>query len=189
MIDFSERLLIDCVIKKILTIALLVTQLGTASATELLPQGTKGEPVEILSDTLRMFKIQNKAIFEGKVKAVQGDMKLDCDYMTVYFEKRDNSQDVKPDGEQTKVKLIEFTGNVVIITKGDKATGGRGIYDVKSGVFNLFDDVHLYQKKNVLTGDKLVYNRYTGESVLSKNDNLKRRVKALLIPEDESGDK
>ena len=64
---------------------------------------------------------------------------------------------------------------------------------MKTGIFTLTGDVELLQNKNTLKGHKMIYNKNTGESLLTNktNDKVKKqeRVKAILIPEDKSGKK
>lgn len=152
------------------------------------------EPIEITSNELRIFKKSDYAIFEGNVLAIQGTMKLYCDKMTVYFENSNTKTTEEETGlGQSKINKIDFIGHVFIITPEESATGDKGDYNVKTGIFTLTGDVELLQNKNTLKGHKMIYNKNTGESLLTNktNDQVKKqeRVKAILIPEDKSGKK
>lgn len=151
------------------------------------------EPIEITSNQLRIFKKTDQAIFEGNVLAIQGDLKLYCDKMTVFFEKKNPSQEQQDDAqlEKSKINKIDFEGNVFIITPQESASSHKGDYNVPTGIFTLVGDVEMIQNKNTLKGHKMIYNKNTGESLLTNKSNsiVKKqdRVKAILIPEDKSG--
>src|SRR5258708_3631498 len=44
-------------------------------------------PIEVTSDTLEVMQEQNQAVFSGHVVAIQGDVRLKADKMTVYYDK------------------------------------------------------------------------------------------------------
>lgn len=153
------------------------------------------QPINISSEELRVFKNKNMAIFEGKVHAIQGDMNLYCDKMTVYFEEKAEQVDTVEVNEEdgigkSKVERINFVGNVNIVTPQENAKSEVGEYNVKTGIFTLTGNVELVQQKNKLNGHKLIYNKNTGESLLTNKTsgivNKKQRVKAILIPEESS---
>ncbi len=151
---------------------------------------TPSEPIDITSEELRVFKNQHFAIFNGNVEATQGTLKLKCDKMTVYFEEKSTpSEPTEAEMEKSKINKIDFTGNVLITTPEETAKGDSGNYNVPQGIFTLEGDVQLTQKKNVLQGRKLIYNKNTGESLLTdgKTQSKQNRVRATLIPEEKSG--
>ncbi len=184
-------------IKKFLLILMWLLALCLASQASLAEQQKKesSEPINISSDELRVFKNKNMAIFEGKVHAIQGDMSLYCDKMTVYFEEKTEQDDTAEVDEEdgigkSKVERINFIGSVNIVTPKENAKSELGDYNVKTGIFTLTGNVELIQQKNKLYGHKLIYNKNTGESLLTNKTsgivNKKQRVKAILIPEESS---
>jgi lipopolysaccharide export system protein LptA len=135
--------------------------------------------VEIDSDELQYFTEANKAVFKGNVIASQGDMKLYSNECVVLFEKKGEKS------EQNSVKSIELTGKVKIITPKEHIESDKGFYDTGKGTITLIGNVKLFQDKNTLYGDKLVHNVNTGESVITSSG--KSRVKAVIIPQEKSG--
>lgn len=134
--------------------------------------------VEIDSDELKYYTEQSKAVFKGHVVAVHGDITLHANECVVLFEKRDD------ESKDNSVKSIELIDNVKIITPKEEIESRVGLYDTKKGTITLTGDVKLRQDKNTLYGDKLVHNVKTGESVLTSTS--KKRVKAVIIPEDKN---
>jgi lipopolysaccharide export system protein LptA len=165
-------------------------------------------PIEITADKLEVFQAENKAIFTGHVVAIQAEQRLKGDQMIVYYKteaEKDQAKNKKASPEKTEekaddaggnplnagsVKKIDVKGNVFLSTPEESASGDFGNYDVDAQLIHLNDHVVLTRGKNVLKGDKLVYNFETGKSVVSSNapkaggDKSKsERVRALFVPE------
>lgn len=157
-------------------------------------------PIEVTSDTLEVFQVENRAVFSGHVVAIQGDVRLKSDKMTVYYRKQDE-QAAKPAKEKSAapgpsdnaIKKIDAEGNVFLSTQEETASGTSGTYDVEHHEIHLNDNVVLTRAQNILKGDHLVYNFDTGKSVLTggAGDSLnatasggqgKSRVRALFVP-------
>lgn len=152
------------------------------------------QPIEITSDQLDVLQEENKAIFTGQVVAIQGDVRLKSDKMTVYYAKKDENastakKSANPD-EAGAIKKIDVDGNVFLKTAQETASGSKGVYDVEKQLITLDNNVVLTRDKNTLKGDHLVYNFASGKSTLSSGvssvikDGLgKQRVRALFVPE------
>lgn len=145
-----------------------------AFAVELQPNSKS--PIEILSDEVRYFNIEGKAIFTGDVVASQDDLVVKSGSMEVLFDKDEK----KGNGEEkSNISMIYFKDNVDITTKADHATASGGQYDVKKGIFTLKGNVVLEQEGSVLTGDELIHVKDTGESLLKSKAGT--RVKAHIV--------
>lgn len=143
-------------------------------AVELQPNSKS--PIEILSNEVRYFNTEGKAIFTGDVVASQDDLVVKSSSMEVLFDKDEK----KTAGEEkSNISMIYFKDNVDITTKTDHATAKHGQYDVKKGVFTLKGNVVLEQEGSVLTGDELVHVKSTGESLLKSKAGT--RVKAHIV--------
>lgn len=151
-------------------------------------------PIEVTSDSLEVMQQQNQAAFTGHVVAIQGDVRLTSDRMVVHYaaadEKKTAGKKDKKDGDnaQGAIKKIDAAGNVFLATPEETASGASGMYDVEHQEIHLNDHVVLTRGKNVLKGDRLVYNFATGRSVISsageaKAGGKKERVRALFVPE------
>ena len=136
-------------------------------------------PVEISADQLEVRQPDQLAIFTGNVVAIQGDLNLKSDRMTVHYR---GSGEQKSDKES--VSRIDVDGNVFIANPSETASGDKGIYDVDNNEIRLLGNVTLTRAENILKGSSLIYNLDTGKSVLSKADGSKSsgRVRALFVP-------
>lgn len=152
-------------------------------------------PIEINADSLEVLQEENKAIFTGHVVAIQGDVRLKSDKMTVYYTKKQEAPATKkksaaPD-ESGAIKKIDVNGSVFLSTPEETASGTSGVYDVEQSQILLDDNVVLTRGKNTLRGDHLVYDFATGKSRLTggaaeQTPWRKERVRALFVPEKKS---
>jgi len=150
-------------------------------------------PIEITSDALEVQQLQNMAIFTGNVVAIQNEVRLKSDKMTVYYTSSDekNADSKQTSTQKQSVKKIEVDGNVFLSTPEETASGTRGDYDVVGEEIHLFDNVVLTRGANTLKGSQLTYNFATGRSVVTGgavaekgSSKGKERVRALFVPED-----
>lgn len=162
-------------------------------------------PIEITSDSLEVLQQEHKAVFTGHVVAVQGDVRMKSEKMTVFYRNTDsNDKTAKKDKtaaavvpEKNAIEKIVVENNVFLSTPEETASGANGLYDVVNHKIFLNDNVVLTRDKNVLKGDRLVYNFETGKSALNSPESSapadpgkpKQRVKALFIPNEKTNDK
>lgn len=167
-------------------------------------------PIEITSDTLDVLQETNQAVFSGHVVAIQGDVRLTADKMTVTYAKSAGSKstgdkkqdkkvatDTKAASDTKKaaetsppkgaIKKIDVVGKIFLATQQETARGETGVYDVEHQEIKLNDNVMLTRGQNVLKGDHLVYSFATGKSQISggkaaASGTSKGRVKALFVP-------
>ncbi len=155
-------------------------------------------PIEVTADTLEVLQEESKATFSGHVVAIQGDLRLTAEKMTVYYAKRGvedgkEAKGKKPDKskEENAIKKIDAEGTVFLATPEETASGNTGTYDVEEQEIHLNGHVVLTRGKNVLEGENLVYNFATGKSrIISEASEAapadksgKKRVRALFVPE------
>ncbi len=150
------------------------------------------QPIEITSDTLQVEQQKKLAVFTGNVVAIQNDVRLKSDKMTVYYTSSDEkkSDEKKPAEQKQTIKKIDVEGNVFLATPEETASGARGDYDVAGEEIHLFDNVVLTRGANTLKGNQLTYNFASGHSVVtggtvaeSGASKGKGRVRALFVPE------
>jgi lipopolysaccharide export system protein LptA len=143
---------------------------------------TKKQPVEITSDSLEIIQDKQQAIFTGKVEAKQGNLHIQADKMLVYYNKKDS----KNNSDKNSVSKVEASGNVFLTNPTETAQGQRGVFDVDKNLITLSQNVILTSGKNVVKGDKLVYNLTTGESKMDSNTapagEKKGRVRGVFMP-------
>jgi lipopolysaccharide export system protein LptA len=152
------------------------------------PAGMKYDnktPIEVNADTLDVLQDKNQAIFSGHVVAIQGDIRLKADKMTVTYDKPKEGEEQKAQNQSSGIKKIDAVGGVFLSTPDETASGISGIYDVKNQEIHLKNNVVLTRGKNTLKGESLVYNFATGKSKISGDmtGDKKVRVRALFVPE------
>ena len=139
--------------------------------------GEASQAIEITADTLEVRQSENVAIFEGKVHAVQGELVLNADMLTVHY------REVAGGQGNLGVSRIDAQGNVVVTSPGETAQGQRGVYNVEEGRIDLAGGVVLNQGNNVVEGETLTMNLETGVSRVSGAGGT--RVHGLFVPEEE----
>ena len=138
--------------------------------------GNARQAIEITADTLEVRQSESVAIFEGDVKAVQGDMVLNADMLTVYYREVEGGQG------NLGVSRIDAEGNVVVSSPDETAEGQRGVYDVENGRIDLAGGVVLNRGNNIVRGEMLTMDLESGVSRVSGGST---RVRGLFVPEDE----
>ena len=136
-----------------------------------------GQAIEITADTLEVRQSENVAIFEGSVHAIQGELVLNADILTVHYRETEGGQG------NLGVSRIDAQGNVVITSPGETAQGQSGVYNVEQGRIDLAGGVILHQGNNIVEGESLTMNLETGVSRVSGAGSA--RVHGLFVPEEE----
>lgn len=186
----------------LLTVLALASPLPLAAKSNPLLSGSEKKrdqrtPIEVSADALEVLQEENKAIFSGHVVAVQGDLRLTAESMTVYYNPNAKSEQGKKEkSENNAIKKIDALGGVFLATPEETASGTHGVYDVENEEIRLTGKVVLTRGKNTLEGESLVYNFATGKSKLTSAatatgaDKAKtekgQRVRAVFIPEESS---
>ena len=142
--------------------------------------GNASQAIEITADTLEVRQSENVAVFEGSVHAVQGEMVLNADMLTVYY------REVAGGQGNLGVSRIDAEGNVVISSPDETAQGQRGVYDVENARIDLAGGVVLNRGNNIVRGEVLTMDLESGVSRVSGGST---RVQGLfVVPEDEEGE-
>lgn len=149
-------------------------------------EGTKyntDKPIEITANELEVLQKDQVAEFRGNVIAVQGDLKMTSDVMTVHYK---TGEQAKADGQS--ISSIEVKGNVFLSTPEETAEGKSGYYDVMQENITLTEDVVLTRGENVVKGRELVYDLKTGRSQIvgaakaQTKDGKPIRVRGFFVP-------
>lgn len=135
------------------------------------------KPIQIESDKLELHEQEKRALFDGKVKVVQGAMTLTSDHMIVYYKGKGNS--LAAGGGD--IDRIEVNGNVQVVSGTQSARGEKGDFDMRTEVLTLSGQkVVLVDSGNVLTGCKLTVLMKTGQATMG---NCGGRVQILIDPQ------
>lgn len=155
-----------------------VPVITAAPATTVSSPGHKdrsNKPINVKADHLQVDNDEKKAVFTGRVIAVQDDITMYCDRLEVFY---DNASD--------EVDKIIAIGNVRILQKNRVGTGGRAVYENKLGKITLTINPKVTQDNDTITGKVITY--YTDEktSIAESGDNT--RVEALIHPKQRKKD-
>jgi lipopolysaccharide export system protein LptA len=147
------------------------------------------QPVHIEAATLEVRDKDKVATFSGNVKVTQGDTVMKCKSLLVFYEGNGDEAGGKtmqaatpgPGGNQ-KIKRLEARGSVVVTQKDQTATGGLGIFDMRTNTVDLTGDVVMTQGQNMLRGERLVVDLTSGVSRVESGKNGTGRVQGLFQP-------
>lgn len=121
------------------------------------------EPINIGSDRIELSDKENRAVFSGKVHAVQGNTTLDAQRMTVAYRRA-----TTPGGDP-QMQRIDASGGVTVVSPTERAKGNFGIYDLDRKIITLIGNVTLTRGNNTVNGSRLVMDRNTGRSTVDGN--------------------
>lgn len=146
-------------------IILAVAALGAAPvlAQSALKNHNTDQPVDVHSDRIELSDKENRAVFVGKVHAVQGDMTMDAARMTVAYRKGQGA------GADPEIQRIDASGGVTVVDPSERAKGSFGIYDLDRRLITLIGNVALTRGTNTVNGARLVIDLNTGRSTVDGN--------------------
>lgn len=155
-------------------IALLALALSTAAALAQSANIAVGTgafdaslPVEVTADELSVDQASGRAVFDGNVLIVQGDVRLSAGSVTIEYAE---------DNATNAISRLLATGGVTFVTAADAAEARDAIYSVADGTVTLSGDVLLTQGQSAIAGDRLVVNLASG------NGRMEGRVRTVFTP-------
>jgi lipopolysaccharide export system protein LptA len=164
------------------------------------------QPIEITADRLDVDQVNKRAVFGGNVNAVQGDVHLAGELLTVFYDEKSEGAAAPPaatdaqdeasearDGDQAagagaRIRRMEVTGGVHVSSPTETATGDQGIYDLEAGTITLNGNVILTRGENILRGSQLNIDVESGKSVIIGAADS-GRVKGLFMPKSQTANR
>jgi len=125
-----------------------------------------GAPVEVTSDSLRVNQDSGEAVFTGNVLVGQGEMRLSAQSVTVVY----------AEGGQNRIRSLNATGGVTLVSGPDAAEAAEAVYDVDAGSIVLTGDAIVTRGESVLAGDRIEVDLTDGTAKVSG------RVRTVLQP-------
>ncbi|MCF3932299.1 lipopolysaccharide transport periplasmic protein LptA [Acuticoccus sp. M5D2P5] len=141
-------------------------------------------PIEIEADELEVQDRNNVAVFTGNVTVKQNDAALQTARLVVHYAQAAltaeaaRGSNAPATNQNQRISKLEATGNVLLTTNGQAATGDTGIVNFDSRTLALNGNVTLTQDNNVITGDTITVDLNTGIARVES----KSRVRVLLTP-------
>ncbi len=129
---------------------------GFALATE--------EPISIAADRMSATEKKNSVTFSGNVDARQGDIRIRADRMEVFYTQKEKSSAPGKEAAKQQVERMVCTGKVEISRTNWLGTADRLDYLERKRKVILSGNAKVWQDKNMVTGDKIVYHLDEGRS-------------------------
>ncbi|MCG6884906.1 MAG: lipopolysaccharide transport periplasmic protein LptA [Silicimonas sp.] len=126
-------------------------------------------PVEVTADQLSVDQSNGRAVFDGNVLIVQGEVRLSAGSVTIEY---------AAEGSANAIERLLASGGVTFVTSSDAAEARDAVYSVAEGTVTLSGDVLLTQGRNAIAGDRLVMNLTSG------NGRMEGRVRTVFSPSD-----
>jgi lipopolysaccharide export system protein LptA len=120
-------------------------------------------PIDITSDHIEVQDRADRAIWTGNVHAVQGDMTMDAQRMTVAYIQS------KTPGADPQIQRIDASGGVTVVSPTERAKGSYGIYDLNRRLITLIGGVSLTRQTNTVNGARLVIDLNSGRATVDGN--------------------
>lgn len=151
-------------------------------------------PVRISADTAEYFNKEGLIVFTGNVVVVQEDSTITAERMEVSFEKPATAEGQPAEGRHAegigapanaqRITVIVARGKVSFRqvdpeTKKERyATGDKGVYDVDQRIVTMSGNPRLWEGKNVIVGDEMVFH------LAEKKVFVKGKVNLTVYPDD-----
>jgi lipopolysaccharide export system protein LptA len=158
----------------VLSALLLVAGLVAAKAQDggpLAGFGSSNEPVQVESARLEVVDKEQKAVYSGDVVVTQGETRLRCSRLTVYYTQAATTGAAKPNPDAAStgsgIRKLECEGPLSAVNGNSTVTGDRGTFDGESQVAKVIGNVILTDCENIQRGDLMVYNLKSGVATVS----------------------
>lgn len=148
----------------------------------------KNEPIEIVADKMEAFQEKRLIVFSGNAVAIQGEIKIKTDQLSIYYKKSSKKkekigkQEVEATGDLEK---IELKGHVIITQKEIAATSDEAVYYQDSAKFIMTGNPVLQQGKTTIKGCRVIIHIDENRGKVEQCEGDKSgRVTAIIHPQD-----
>jgi lipopolysaccharide export system protein LptA len=137
---------------------------------------SSAQPLRITSHQLEADHKNQVITFRGNVIARQGDVTIHADTARVFYEKKEEGNDVRE---------IVAEGNVKIHQEDRVATGQKAIFFNREQKIILTGEPRVWQGKDMVSGEKITVLLEEDKSLVESGPD--RRVEVILYPRGEGG--
>ena len=142
-------------------LALCLAAAGSVGAATM-PMASNDQPIHVVADALEVDNKTQVATFIGTVKAVQGDVKITCDKLSVYYD-QEGKEKPKTKGAAGegmldgggKVRKVVASGHVKVVQKDRIAVGRQATYWAGGRKMLLEGKATVWRGTNQISGDKI----------------------------------
>jgi len=138
--------------------------------------GGSKQPLRITAQELEADNKNRVITFRGKVEARQGELIINADTAQVFYEKKD---------EGNEIREVVATGNVKV-QEGDRlATAQKAVFANREQKITLTGQPKVWQGKDVVSGEKIIVLLEEDKSFVESGPG--RRVEVVLHPKGGGG--
>ena len=130
-------------------------------------------PVDISSNSLEVQDRADRAVFVGTLHAVQADLTLDTQRLTVAYSNKPAAAQAgsappaaTPNGTGVQIDRLDATGGVTVHSPSETAKGDFGVYDLNRKLITLVGNVQLVRGDSNILGSRLVIDLNSGRAVV-----------------------
>jgi lipopolysaccharide export system protein LptA len=140
------------------------------------------QPIDISADELEVQTKDNTAIFRGHVEAIQSDLNLKAERVTVYY--REEPGTTLPKSGASAISRIDASGNVVLSSPSETVHSKWGVYDLDMKIVTLGGSVVMAKNGNNIRGDRLQLDLVSGVTRIEGGDVKAEdnRVRGRFVP-------
>ena len=130
-----------------LVLSLIAAGEATAQVSALKDHDT-AQAIDITADRLEVREKDDLAVFSGSVEAVQGDLQISADSITVYYKKA-------VDGRNPTISRLDMAGHAKLVSPSEEVASEWAVYDVEARLVTLGGSVVLGSGDSQVRGERL----------------------------------
>lgn len=141
------------------------------------------QPIDITADRLEVREQEDIAVFTGSVEAVQGDLRISADSVTVHYRKPEN-------GGDPTISRLDMAGHAKLVSPSEEVASEWAIYDVAARLLTLGGSVVLQRGETLLRGERLELDlasgitKFEGAPTAGEGEQSGRVRGRFSVPED-----
>ena len=134
----------------------------------------KDKPIKITANQLEADNNTKKIVFAGEVRAIQDDIVIDCQTLTVTYVGEGDEK-----GEQS-IQRITAEGNVIITQQKRTITGERAEYFRQEEKIVVTGNPIAKEENNQIKGSRIIYFIKEKRSIMEGSES--KQVEAIFFP-------
>lgn len=143
------------------------------------------EPIDISADEVDVRQNERLVVFSGNVVALQGDMRLAADKISVHYSGGDSAAAEDEGGVAGRIERLEANGNVTVTRPDQVVRAASAYYRMADNQVVMSGNVTATHKKNVINSEKVIVDLKANTIRLGAKAN-EGRVKGLFVPDSKS---
>ena len=142
------------------------------------------KPIDISADEADVRQNERLVVLKGNVVAIQGDMQLEADAVSVFYNQGDDASEAPAEGGIAgRIERLEATGNVKVTRPDQVVRAAKAFYRMSDNEVVMTGNVTATHKKNVINSDKVIIDLRKNTIRLGTPSASSGRVKGLFVPD------